>query len=148
MTDYDKFMDKIEIDEKLGCWNWIGAIDYRSHGVIVINKKPSDAQIFSFEYFIGEIPENHVICHTCKSNGDNPKCVNPEHMYLASKEDKLKSLEETKKPISKAKIKIVTDMFCGFRYFTITQIAKEVGLTPRDVKKITKNMVQGEYKPL
>ncbi|MCX6644531.1 MAG: HNH endonuclease signature motif containing protein, partial [Candidatus Bathyarchaeota archaeon] len=40
---------------------------------------------FAYKSFIGEIPNGLFILHKC----DNPKCVNPEHLYAGTQKDNM-----------------------------------------------------------
>lgn len=71
------FMKKIKKTEE--CWIWKGQINKSGYGRHCCKY----AHRLSYEYHIGEIPGDKMICHRC----NNKICVNPEHMYLGTAYD-------------------------------------------------------------
>lgn len=74
------------------CWLWIGQIDNRGYGALGEKGKNLKAHRVSWEIYRGEIPRGLVICHDCPS-GDNPRCVNPDHLFIGTQADNTKDMD-------------------------------------------------------
>jgi len=87
---YQRFMSKVSKDQ-CGCWIWTGSIRTASrannlvYGSICLNGKVKLAHRASWEIHNGTIPDGKIICHSC----DNPKCVNPEHLWVGTQKDNI-----------------------------------------------------------
>lgn len=58
------------------CWEWIARSNARGYGKLNIDGKHFRANRISLFIATGRMPKECVL-HRC----DNPKCVNPEHIY-------------------------------------------------------------------
>lgn len=71
------------VNKTESCWLWtagghkFGYGEFRSEGKLIRTHR------YSYELHKGEIPEKMGINHTC----DNPKCVNPDHLYSGTQAD-------------------------------------------------------------
>jgi len=63
------------------CWPWFGA-NYKGYGRITIEGASKIVTRVVYEEFVGPIPEGYLICHKRECN--NPKCVNPKHLYAGT----------------------------------------------------------------
>ena len=78
------FRKKFVVAEN-GCWNWIASADGRGRGQVNINGRPIRAHVVSWLIFRGEVGGQCVL-HKC----DNPRCVNPDHLFLGSQDANMK----------------------------------------------------------
>jgi hypothetical protein len=76
-----RFNDSFEKHES-GCWLWIGFLNENGYGLIKNNYKTLQAHRVSFALKRGPIPKGICVLHKC----DTPRCVNPDHLYLGSKQ--------------------------------------------------------------
>jgi hypothetical protein len=69
-----------------GCWIWKRYKDKKGYGLLTFKGNPILAHRLSYLTFVGEIPNNLFVLHTC----DNPTCVNPKHLFLGNHQDNMK----------------------------------------------------------
>lgn len=71
----DRFLKYVLPEPNTGCWLWIGTMG-RFYGRFFYEGKRVAAHRFAFLNFIGPIPEELELDHTCKVK----ICVNPSHL--------------------------------------------------------------------
>lgn len=98
----DRFNEKYKVNDQTGCWEWTGAL---TDGYGVINaggdSGPIRAHRVSFELFVGKIPDGNGYHGTCVLHRcDNPKCVNPEHLFLGTNADNVADMDAKGRRVS------------------------------------------------
>lgn len=79
----ERFYDFVTPEPNSGCWLWLGACS-RGYGYFSSKGKNILAHRFSYEEFVGQIPEGLQLDHLCRVRC----CVNPAHLEaVTSKEN-------------------------------------------------------------
>lgn len=60
-----------------GCWIWQGSVHpTERYGSVFVDGRPVGAHRFSYEAFVGPIPDGLHLDHLCRTRS----CVNPQHL--------------------------------------------------------------------
>jgi len=65
-----------KVDKTDGCWTWTGSRNNNGYGWFVFERRRWLAHRWSYERFVGPIPDGLQIDHLCR----NRACTNPDHL--------------------------------------------------------------------
>lgn len=90
--DIERFWEKVDTHSG-PCWNWLGGTSSFGQGRFRRGRK-ADGMVLAYRFawndMMGEIPEGKLVLHKC----DNPRCVNPHHLFLGTYRDNMKDMIE------------------------------------------------------
>ena len=90
----ERFWSKVNKKGINDCWEWIAS--YRGkYGQITVKKEKYLAHRFSWILHYGN-PGTQWVLHKC----DNPKCINPKHLFLGTPKDNTQDMiSKKRKPL-------------------------------------------------
>ena len=136
-SDECRFMSFVELPVDLSqCWIWNGAFHGKEYGHFKYKYRVEKAHRMSFRLFKREPGALHVL-HKC----DNPKCVNPEHLFLGTNDDNLQDRQRKQRQArgeshSRAKINAMQAIEIRNSTLPRKELAKKYGLTINGVNAI------------
>lgn len=108
VSELDKARFWIKVKQTNYCWEWEGYINSDGYGVFR-TAKATLAHRFAFELINGPISPRLSVCHRC----DNPKCVNPLHLFEGTHHDNM--IDKMNKGRSKSTFKTSKYLGVGWR---------------------------------
>lgn len=83
------FWEKVDKRGPEDCWEWKAAHTKRGYGCFRFNERQDLSHRVSYILAHGSIPDGLWVLHKC----DNPKCVNPAHLFLGTHQDNMNDMK-------------------------------------------------------
>lgn len=148
----ERLKNMVKVNPITGCWEWQG-VKFKGYGCTIVGSRKDGtrrsigAHRLSYMIWRGEIPQGYEVCHIC----DNPCCINPEHLFVGTRQDNVDDRERKgrnvvkvgeEQPISKLTKKDVKNARWerAFKGTTYQALAEKYGVS----KQTIMNAIKGE----
>jgi len=150
-NDRDRILNNIRINPETSCWEWQLCLDKSGYGWVCYMDKRERAHRLSFILLSNPskevtIEKGMLVCHTC----DNPKCVNPTHLWLGTYKDNWDdSVHKNRNTKGEAHglSKLTDDDVLDIRYkystgfWTQTKLALEFGVDQSTISDVVRRTI-------
>ena len=94
MPTSDRLKNMVKINPITECWEWQG-VKHNGYGRTIVGSRKDgtrhtiSAHRLAYLTWKGDIPQGLEVCHIC----DNPCCINPEHLFIGTRQDNIDDRE-------------------------------------------------------
>lgn len=110
------------------CMEWSGALNNDGYGIVRYKGKTMLSHRVSYIIKNGEIREGASVCHKC----DNPKCINPDHLFLGSHKENMEDMRRKGRKWSKLTFEDVAKIRSSDK--SSSALAKEYSVSDRTIR--------------
>ncbi len=122
-----------------GCWVWTGACNDDGYGWFEMDRRRVMVHRFVFAVCVGPIPDGLWVLHDCPE-GDNPKCVNPAHLWLGDAGDNNRDCAAKGRhrdaKIRPDQVAEIRRRLAAGKHGIVKQLADEYGVSPQTISHL------------
>lgn len=113
-----------------GCWE-TPFIPSKAYPSIKVDGRHELVHRVAYETYVGVIPEGLLVCHHC----DNPRCHNPEHLFLGTHADNLHDMLAKGRQRVRGPSPLTAEVLAR-AHLSQTEISQALGLSQPAVSRI------------
>lgn len=137
-------LHNINVNRETGCWEWARSLDSAGYGLIRDTSGPRSRLLKAhralYEIEKGPIPQGLICCHKC----DNPKCCNPDHIFLGTYKDNTQDAVK-KKRMKQPCLKAEKSPVAKLTNADVLEIRERYRTTKDSAAKISKDYGVGSH---